>query len=246
MLETVREFGLEQLAESGEEAATRDRHATYFGDLVQRLDAVVVVFLPDARRVLDRLEAEHPNLRATLDWLAATGAAVGMLRLAAALDYFWQIRSYVREGQAWLERALALGADAPPGDRAMGLFGLAGQLRAQGEVARGLALCRESLALAREVGELRGIALTAQRASLLARQLGRFDEAVAHDEEAQAALDVLSGEAWAARAASTTLGHVPLGQGDLAEAERQYHDALERQRALGHEPGASHAYGCFP
>jgi DNA-binding CsgD family transcriptional regulator len=81
---------------------------------------------------------------------------------------------------------------------------------------------------------------------LLARQRGQFAEAAAFEAESMAALDALPGEAWAARAASTTLGHVPLGQGDLDEAERQFEDALARQRALGHEPGTSHPYACFP
>jgi DNA-binding CsgD family transcriptional regulator/tetratricopeptide (TPR) repeat protein len=205
-----------------------------------------VAFLPEGHLVLDQLEAEQPNLRLAMTRFAETGNAVALLRLASALHYFWQVRGGVREGIAWLERALTLGAEAAPRFRAAGLLGLAGVLRALGDAERALPLCEESLLLARQDADARGIALAAQRCSLLARQRGQFARAEAFEADAQAALANLPHEAWAARAAITTLGHVPLGQGDLDEAERQFQEAIARQRTLGHEPGASHPYACFP
>jgi len=214
--------------------------------LVEHLDAAVVAFLPKGHRVLDQLEAEQPNLRLALARFAETGDREALLRLASALDYFWQVRGGVNEGIAWLERALAIGHDAPPRLRAAGLCAMAGMLRAQGEAAEAFPLCLESLTLARAEGDQRGIALAAQRCGLLARQRGAFAEAAAFEAETTAALDAMPGEVWAARAACTVLGHVPLGQGDLVEAERQFQEAITRQRALGHEPGTSHPYACFP
>jgi tetratricopeptide (TPR) repeat protein len=246
MLETIREFGLEWVVAHGEEATVRDSHARYYLALVERLDAAVVAFLPDGHRILDQLEAELPNLRLALARFAETESGEALLRLASALNYFWQVRGGVAEGTEWLKRALSLGENAPPRVRAAGLFGLAGVLRAQGDAAQALPLCLESLALARQDGDLRGIALAAQRCSLLARQRGEFTEAAAFEVESLVALDGMPGEAWAARAASTVLGHVPLGKGDLDEAERQFQVAIARQRALGHEPGTSHPYACFP
>ena len=245
MLESIHAFAHERLVETSEEPALRDRHAAFYLSLVKRLDAAVA-FLPDGHHVLDQLEREQPNLRLALGWYAETGNGSALLRLASALDYFWQVRGGVAEGRAWLQRALSLGEDAPPRERAAGLFGLAGLLRAQGNAERALPLCRESLALARQEADPRGIALAARRCSLLARQRGAFTEAAAYEAESLTALDALPGEAWAARAASTVLGHVPLGQGDLDEAERQFQEAIARQRALGHEPGTSHPYACFP
>jgi non-specific serine/threonine protein kinase len=246
MLESIHAFAVERLAEDGDDAAVRGRHAVYYLDLVERLNAEVVAFLPEGHRVLDRLETEQPNLRLALAWFAESGDATSLLRLASALHYFWQVRGGIAEGMPWLERTLGEGRDVPPRVRAAGLVALAGLLRAQGEVARALPLCLEGLRLARQIADPRGIALAAQRCSLLARQRGDFAEAAAYETESLAALDALPDEAWAARAASTVLGHVPLGQGDLDEAERQFQEAIARQRALGHEPGTSHPYACFP
>jgi tetratricopeptide (TPR) repeat protein len=246
MLETIREFGLDALVASGEEAMVRDRQAAYMLGFVEQLDADVVAFLPDGHQVLDQLEIELPNLRLALERFAETGNGAALLRLASALNYFWQVRGGVAEGTAWLERALMLGHDAPLRVRAAGLFGLAGVLRARGEADRAFPLCLESLTLARADADVRGTALAAQRCSLLARQRGAFSDAAAFEAESLAALDAMPEEPWAARAASTVLGHVPLGQGNLEEAERQFQEALARQRALGHEPGTSHPYACFP
>jgi predicted ATPase/DNA-binding CsgD family transcriptional regulator len=246
MLESIHVFAQERMDESGEQDTIRDRHAEYILTLVERLDAAVVVFLPEGHRVLDQLEAEQPNLRLALARFAEIGDGESLLRLASALDYFWQVRGGVNEGMAWLERALALGHDAPPRLRAAGLCAMAGMLRAQGEAAEAFPLCLESLTLARAEGDQRGIALAAQRCGLLARQRGAFAEAAAFEAETTAALDAMPGEVWAGRAACTALGHVPLGQGDLDEAERQFQEAIARQRALGHEPGTSHPYACFP
>ena len=107
LLETIREFGLERLHESGEYTALRDRHAAHYRELVEGLDAAVVAFLPDGMDVLDRLDQEQPNLRLALAWYAETGDGDALLRLAGALDYFWQVRGGVVEGVAWLRQALA-------------------------------------------------------------------------------------------------------------------------------------------
>ena len=131
MLETIREFGLEWVVAHGEEAAVRDSHARYYLALVERLDAAVVAFLPDGHRILDQLEAELPNLRLALARFAETESGEALLRLASALNYFWQVRGGVAEGTDWLKRALSLGENAPPRVRAAGLFGLAGVLRAR-------------------------------------------------------------------------------------------------------------------
>jgi predicted ATPase len=174
MLESIHAFAQDRLVADDDADAVRDRHAAYFLDLVEQLDAGVVVFLPGGHRVLDQLEVELPNIRLALSRLAETGNGDALLRLAGALDYFWQVRGGVLEGSAWLERALALGHDAPRRQRAIGLLALAGMLRMQGEPVRALPLCRESLELARQAGDQRGIALAAQRCSLLSRQLGAF------------------------------------------------------------------------
>src|SRR5215218_4955405 len=110
MLETVREFGLEQLAERGEEAATRANHAAYYLALAERTAPMLRGSGGPAAFVA--LEREHANLRTALTWFEAHGEAETFLRLAAALGFFWNMTGHWSEGNAWLARALA--ADPRP------------------------------------------------------------------------------------------------------------------------------------
>jgi predicted ATPase len=107
MLETIREFGLEQLSASGEFDVVQEQHARFFEALVGQEDG----WLPhDALRVwLDRIEADRDNLRAVLQWseTAAQGAEIGP-RLACALYLYWYMRGYFSEGRQWYERFLAI------------------------------------------------------------------------------------------------------------------------------------------
>ena len=112
-LETVREFGLEQLAAHDEAEAVGARHARWMLELVER--AAPEMFGSEQRRWAERFERELPNLRAAFAWFVARGQADEALRLAGALLLFWFLRGHLREGISWLEQALALpnGGDAP-------------------------------------------------------------------------------------------------------------------------------------
>ena len=120
MLETVREFALDELARSGEEDAVRRAHADYFRALAERAE-------PELRGSgqvawIARLETELPNLRAVLDWSLAGGDVETGLRLAGALYWFWFLRNHVAEGRTWFERARAAGREpaAAAGNAALG------------------------------------------------------------------------------------------------------------------------------
>jgi predicted ATPase/DNA-binding CsgD family transcriptional regulator len=141
MLETVREFGLEQLAASGEASAVGERHADFFVSLVERVAHTAFLsprmFPPGASGALTRgnwapdtrasgepldpiaanqqVEHEHDNVRAALDHLAERGRVEACLRLTLACVPFWQSRGYLREAQTQLDRALAIaGLEATP------------------------------------------------------------------------------------------------------------------------------------
>ena len=103
MLETIRDFALEQLAASADGDAFRDRHAFYFEALAERVHARRS---HDEQEGLDDLEREHDNLRAALDRLH-TVAPRHMLQLAGALGWFWHVRSHYSEGRSRLAQALA-------------------------------------------------------------------------------------------------------------------------------------------
>jgi predicted ATPase/class 3 adenylate cyclase len=105
MLETIREFGLDQLEIAGEVDATRRRHAEYFVAVAEALSADL--FRATRPEVFARLAAELDNGRAALAWLDQQGDEEGLIRLAAALGWVWFIRGFGTEGIAWLERARA-------------------------------------------------------------------------------------------------------------------------------------------
>src|SRR5215216_1959389 len=154
MLETIREYGLEQLAAEGEEVETRTCHAHVFLNLIDTLDAAVAPHVPGADRVLARLDVEHPNLRAALSWFAGTGATEEFVHLAGALHAFWLHYGYTHEGRQWLEQALTLGRGASAPARVWALVGLfAMLLHRQTEEAPASALIEEALALALASGD---------------------------------------------------------------------------------------------
>ena len=123
MLETVREFALEQLAASGEADLIRGRHAAWYLELAEESEMITREG-PDQARCLARFEADLPNLRQALGWFEETGNTEATLRVAGALCGLWFHRSH-REGSAWLERALAAADATPTAGRAKALRALA-------------------------------------------------------------------------------------------------------------------------
>jgi predicted ATPase len=107
MLETIREYALEQLAASGEETRTHARHAAYYLGLAEA--AVPQLRGPEQAGWLDRLEAEHDNLRAAFEWHLRSGGIEEALRLGAALHWLWDRRGYLGEGRAQLPTPLVSG-----------------------------------------------------------------------------------------------------------------------------------------
>jgi predicted ATPase len=138
MLETVREYGLERLSASGEAAVIRRQHACLYVELVEGLEPR----LAGAEQAvwLERLEQDHANLRAALEWSQGTDGDTEIgLRLAGALWRFWWVRGHLTEGRQWLEAALARGADAPAALRAKALHGAGNLALPQGDYARAMA-----------------------------------------------------------------------------------------------------------
>src|SRR5215213_4336495 len=106
MLETVHEFAREKLAESPEADEIKRVHAEYF--LILAKEAFPELRGPDQLEWLERLEAEHDNMRAALSWASVRKEAEVALRLGGALSWFWSVRGYQSEGRRWLEEALAI------------------------------------------------------------------------------------------------------------------------------------------
>jgi predicted ATPase/class 3 adenylate cyclase len=111
MLETIREFGLEHLHESGEGDDIARRHAAYYLAFAERTDAKARPADPEVK--LNRLTPDHDNLRMAFDWFCDAGAADESLRLAAACAPYWYAQGRVREGWDRLHRALAMAPPSP-------------------------------------------------------------------------------------------------------------------------------------
>jgi predicted ATPase/class 3 adenylate cyclase len=153
MLETIREFGAERLQASGEADRVRRRHAWR---MVQTAEAAEPELLRKDRTWLDRLEEDHDDIRAALRWSVEGGDVEAGLRLAGALWRFWQLRSHLAEGLAWTERLLSLPAAARTMARARALGAQGSLAYWMKDTARVRPAYEESLAIAQEVGDVRG------------------------------------------------------------------------------------------
>jgi predicted ATPase/DNA-binding SARP family transcriptional activator len=146
LLDTVREYALEQL-DADHEREARQRHAVWYRDLAER--AELQLSGPAQSAWLDLLEREHANLRAALDFFVTFEEGESALRLASALRRYLDLRGYAVEGRAWLEAAVAVGSGADAGLRVKALGG-AGVLAAQqGDLDVARSLFEQSVALAR-------------------------------------------------------------------------------------------------
>ena len=158
MLETIREYAAERLAQSDEEAATRRRHAVYFAELADA--SRDVLSRPDRDAVLDRLDLEMPNLRSAVTWTLSAGEAALGLHLVVALKDFLRTRNHLSEGRAMLDRLIAA-ASSPEFDRerAAGLGAAAELAYWHTDYARSAELTRQWIELLEALGDRRGLAL---------------------------------------------------------------------------------------
>jgi predicted ATPase len=154
MLETIREFAAERLEDSGEGEELRRRHAAHYLALAEEAEPNL---RGNPKDWLDRLEHEHDNLRAALDWLSASGESQLTLQLAGALWKFWSIRGHMTEGGRRLEEALR--ADASPTTlRAKALNGAAAMALDRADTALARIRVEEALALYRMLDDASGTA----------------------------------------------------------------------------------------
>jgi predicted ATPase/class 3 adenylate cyclase len=145
MLETVHEFAREKLKESAEAEEINRAHAQYFLTLAEEANPE----LKGANQLewLERLEAEHDNMRAALTWALKRKEVEVALRLGGALWWFWSMRGYHSEGRRWLEEALAMDGRVSPEVRAMALAGVGELAFDQGDLDRAKEACQEGLEL---------------------------------------------------------------------------------------------------
>jgi tetratricopeptide (TPR) repeat protein len=235
MLETIREYGGQKLRESGEEPLLRRRHRDWFLALAER--AFPELWGNEQGAWLQRLETEHDNLRAALEW-SGEHDAEGALRLAGVLWRFWMVRGYLREGRERLDAALRAAEGRAElrrsGARAGALTGVGGLAQHQGDHTEARSLFEESLAIGRDLGDKLGVALCLLHLGLLARDQGDYTAArTLHEESLTIYRDLgnVSGIAFSLM----HLGIVAYEQSDYAAARSLYEDGLSLSRDGGNK-----------
>jgi predicted ATPase/class 3 adenylate cyclase/Tfp pilus assembly protein PilF len=224
-LETLREYGLERLEESGTLTRTRRLHAAFFLALAEEADPLLEG--PAQALWIERLDQEYGNLRAALQWLADGGEVEQALRLGAALWRYWEIRGYLSEGRAWLAQLLSLPQQSVrKSARARALYAAGVLADAQCDYAAAREQLEEYLAINREVGDP-----SSSAAALI--NLGNVTDAqgdlvIAHSLYTEA-LEIFRtigdplGQAWSLQ----SLANVAQQQSDYPGARSMYEQALE-------------------
>ena len=152
MLETIREFGQEQLRTGGDLEVSRRRHAEHFLDLA--VEAEPHLTAKDQSEWLDRCDREHPNIRAALRWAVEAGEADRAQVTAGALWRFWHQRGHLDEGRRWYDEILAMPTgQARTAARAKALIGAGGVAWWQKDRDAAGAAYEEAVAIERELGD---------------------------------------------------------------------------------------------
>jgi predicted ATPase/DNA-binding CsgD family transcriptional regulator len=239
MLETIREFGQEQLASRGEDIMTRQAHAIYFLNLAERADAPGGIQFGAARYWLERLELEHANLRAALTELVETGETACEIRLATALGHLWFQHGSIGEGIGHLAGALKRSTNVPPADRAKALAFLGLFTWAAGDSAGAIARCTESEEVAATAGDDVGVALALYFRSLAVGW--NTSSPLAGVPYAERALRIVQGRdpiPWFVPFALGDMAQMLIFAGDRERGLPLIHEALALHRALGQDFGA--------
>ncbi|MBV9281378.1 MAG: tetratricopeptide repeat protein [Chloroflexi bacterium] len=233
MLETIREYALEQLEAREAGDAVRWAHFDYYLALAEQAEPRLKG--PDQATWFRRLEEEHDNLRAALAWGIERGEAERCLRLTGALWRFWWARGHLSEGRRWLDLTLSMAGGSEPA-RANALNGAANLAWAQGELERAEALHEEALALRRRMGDRAAIAVSLNNLGAVAEHRGQYDRAVALYEEALAAVREGS-DRWSIALMLGNFGGVLANLGDFDRAAAFDEESLSLWRELGDRVG---------
>ncbi len=231
MLETIREYGLERLADADDAAEIRRRHATFFLTLAEEAEADLTSTRGPVW--MDRLEHEHDNIRAVLRWSQTAGSLEIALRIGGALWRFWHQHAHLREGRAWMEELLAHPAAAGRTlSRAKGLSGLGGLAYWQADFAAARVAYEESLSIQREMGGPAGIADALYNLGFALSVSGQADAARPMFEECLARFLELGDELRITRAREA-LVFASYQSGDHATARRLQEENLAAVRRMG-------------
>ena len=241
MLELLREFAHQRLVEMEELEAARERHARAALQITATYQAE---YSSAQARALRRIDRDHANLLAALEWaLEVRNVDIG-LELTGALWRFWWMRGYFSEGIVWLRRFLDLAADAAtpvdaPG-HAKAMHGLAALLSASGRFEDALAYCEIAIDALRGTGEELGLAALLTMLGTIRQFRGELDRSEAAHLEALEIRRRAGAEIGIAGSLSN-LAALTFTQGDIDRAEAYALESVARYRRTGYQSGLAHA-----
>jgi tetratricopeptide (TPR) repeat protein len=239
VLETIREYGHDKLQESAEAAAAHGKHLRWYLRLVEQAE-------PELRRPaqlswVDRLETEHDNLRAALEWSKNEDHGTGV-RVAGALHHFWLLRGHLTEGRDWLEAAITADTDGSGPAHAKAVQALGALELRLGHYDRANTLCERSLALFQAADDSLGMGLSLNVLGTVARIRGDYQRAREMLEEAlvrcRQAHDML-----AVAQTLNTIGVAARRQHDYSRARAALEESVTLWREHGDRWGLAHALG---
>ncbi len=242
MLETIREYGLEALTASGEMEVIRQAHALYYVTLAEKAEPELGG--QQQAEWLERLEREHENLRAAMQWSLEAGedghSREMALQLGGALRRFWIVHGHWSEGRNFLERALAESKGVPASVQVKALVTAANLANMQADNDRAEALAEKSRALCQELGDTRGIALSLRLLAVVAVRRGSFTAARSLNEEALALFREV-GDKEGAALSLYNLGWLVIVQGEYAKGRALLEESLALHREVGNKSGMAHS-----
>jgi predicted ATPase len=239
MLESLREFALEQLSRHGEKEMCRDRHA----DSVHALAAEAAPYLTGDQQVpyLDKLEADRDNISSALRWLMARGQIERGLRTAALMWRFWHLRAHLEEGRALLEALItapAVAVDAAVHADALTALGSLAYWQLNYTYAQ--QRYEEALAAYTQARAKTGIALSHYNLGFTAAIAGDYASARWCFEQALAEYDDLADQLGRGNALAG-LALVDQATGDYERGRQRAADGLALQRLSGDDYGATNS-----
>jgi non-specific serine/threonine protein kinase len=231
MLETVREYGLEQLAAADDEPRVRDAHAAFYLALAEAGEPELLG--PDQGAWLDRFDTEHANLQAAIAWLVERDRIDDGLRLGAALGWFWSLRGHYTVGQAVLARLLALPGSPEAVARTKAVVAAVHLAVAPGDFAREIALLDEAVTRLRTQESVDHDLLSKSLYTLAETVVQRGEPARAAALVRESlALTRKRGDAWGEAWSLDVLGVAAYGLGDLAGARLIFEEVVQLARRL--------------
>jgi non-specific serine/threonine protein kinase len=233
LLETIRQYALEKLTESGNMHETRNQHLDYFIRWAENAEP----YLASADQLLwlELYEAEHDNLRAALDWCNMSNQGEKGLRLAAACGRFWRLRGYSNEGRRRFSAALArLDAQSRTMTRARALTFMANLIYLQSDYPAMHPVAEEALSIWRELGDdgKAGLATMLDLLGELATEEGNYEFAAVYFLESLNVYQALNDRRGIADI-HMQLGWAAMRTGAYEEAEMHLHEFLNLARQVG-------------